>query len=287
MLLVDMSNLVFSAASDYNRKTGEQIDLKLLRHIVLSTLKSVKDKLKDYTKDGVVLCFDSKHYWRRDLFPLYKGKRAATREKDKMDWQLLFAAYKDLKEEFKDNLPYYCLEVDGAEADDIIAVLSTRFGQNREICIASADGDFIQLQQNVSPKIKQYSLFHKKFITPKNQAYDLFEHIICGDTGDGIPNILSDDDAIMNPEKRQKPVTKKKLAEWEKHGIAAPENFCGDLEALKRFERNRQLIDLRCVPQELRMKIVEDFDNTVPASGQVFNYLVRNKLMKIIQAGGL
>lgn len=284
MLLIDMSNLVFSAASDYHRRTGDQMDINLLRHIVLSTLKSTKDKLRVYA-DEIVLCFDSRNYWRRQMFPHYKGKRKENRDKDKMDWQALFNAYTQLKVELKENFPFHCIEVDTAEADDIIAVLVTRFAPLKDICIASSDGDFIQLQQNVCPKIKQWSLYHKKFITPKNQQYDLFEHICRGDDGDGVPNILSDDDTFVDPLKRQKPVMAKKLQEWCKAGIAQPERFCLDVPMLRRFERNKTLIDLRCVPEEVAAKIVEAYDTSVPPKGMIFSYMVANRLTKLMSAG--
>lgn len=284
MLLIDMSNLVFSAASDYHRKTGEQMDIHLLRHIVLSTLKSTKDKLKVYA-DEVVLCFDSRSYWRRDMFPHYKGKRKENRDKDKMDWKALFEAYDIMKRELRENFPFHCIEVDKAEADDIIAVLTTRFGNSREICIASSDGDFIQLQMNVNPKIKQWSLYHKKFITPKSQKYDLFEHICRGDDGDGVPNILSEDDTFVVPGKRQKSVMAKKMAEWTKSGMAQPERFCVDMDMLRRFERNRQLIDLRCVPEDIAQKIVEAYENSTPPKGQIFSYMIANRLTKLMAAG--
>ena len=37
------------------------------------------------------------------------------------------------------------------------------------------------------------------------------EHILKGDAGDGVPNVLSDDDVFINDDKRQTPLSKKKM----------------------------------------------------------------------------
>lgn len=286
MLLVDMSNLVFSSVTEYHNRTGEQIKIDTLRHMTLTNLKALKDKLSIFCEDGmVVLCFDGKTYWRREEFKHYKGRRKINRDKATLDWDALFIAYAQLKEEIKESLPLYSLTVDGAEADDLIAVLATRFASSHKICIASSDTDFIQLQLNVNKNIKQWSLYHKKFITPKNEKYDLFEHILRGDTTDGVPNILSDDDTFMDDNKRQKQMRQTKIDLWRPHGIAAPEKFCEDAETLKRFERNKKLIDLREIPEHVAQKIVDEFDNLKPVQTKVFGYLVAHRLTGILKQG--
>lgn len=285
MLLIDMSNLVFSSAIDYHTKTGEQISLDTLRHMTLNSLKSVKDKLKDYCQDGYcILCFDAANYWRRDFFPHYKGKRKSNRDKTSLDWNKLFEAYKELKVELKENIPCHFLLVDGAEADDLIAVLAERYAKTHKICIASSDTDFVQLQITVDEKIKQWSLYHKKFITPKIEKYDLFEHVLRGDTGDGIPNILSDDDVFMCENKRQKSLMTKKIDDWRTHGLFQPEKFCDDL-MLERFKRNLKLIDFREIPENISQKIVDEFETVQPAKGKVFGYLVAHRLTSLIGSG--
>lgn len=286
MICIDMSNLVFSQVLDFHAKTKEQVDMHVVRNLCIDKMKSHKAKLGKEFGPEMVLMFDSRHYWRKDIFPYYKGKRKEGRDKSTFDWSAFFPMYDQFKQELREYFPVKCLEVDGAEADDLMGVLAPRYAPHTPVCLVTSDGDMLQLQhQNAS--IKQWSPWHKKFLTPKNTDYDLFEHICQGDTGDGVPNILSDDDTFMaDPKKRQKSLRKDKLAEWKKHGINGAEYFCPNAEALDRFTRNRKLIDLRCIPDELTTKIVESYEAAVAPTGKMFNYLTANRLTKILKEGG-
>lgn len=284
LLLIDASNLVFSTVIEYHRRTKDQIDMSLVRNLVLDRLISVKNRLKTY--EEIVLCFDGKSYWRKKFFPFYKAKRAAARDADSFDWDAFFKFYDQLKTEIRESVPVKCLEVVGAEADDLIATLCKVYGPHTDICIVSSDKDFIQVQQFICPRVKQWSLFHAKFLTPKNAEYDLMEHIIKGDTGDGIPNILSDGDTLVSEDKRQKPVKKAFLDECKRAGIGYPEKFCKTFEQLENFNRNMKLIDLRQIPEELTSVIVQAYNNAACPKGKFFNYCVANKLTRFLSNGG-
>jgi hypothetical protein len=284
VLNIDMSNLVFSGALDYHHKTKETIDLDLLRHIILNSLRSLKSKLNIYA-DEVNLLYDGRAYWRKEVFPYYKGKRKAGREASTFDWTSFFSNYDILKQEFRENLPFRSIEVAEAEADDLMAVICKLFGNQRQICNATSDNDMIQIQQFIAPSVKQWSMNQKKFLTPENAGYDLFEHIVCGDTGDGVPNILSPGDTLMAGV-RQKSMRKEHLAEMAKHGITQPEKFCTNADMLDRFRMNKTLIDLRCIPEDIVAKIADAYRNTPVVKGKTFSYLTSKKLMKIIRDGG-
>jgi len=286
MLLIDMSNLAFGTMIDYCSKTKEKPDIDLARRLIISRIADIKTKLKAYS-DEIVLCYDGRRYWRRQLFPEYKGKRAEGREKMDFDWDMFFPVYEQLKEELKEYFPWKSIQVEGAEADDVIAVLAMIYGNQIDVCIWSSDHDYIQIQQNVCPKVKQYSGYHKKFLTPKNKSYDMFEHVVKGDTGDGIPNILSDDDTFITKGKRQKSITKLKLEEWSKFGLAQPEKFCPDFETLKRFERNMTLVDFRRIPDEIKSEIANAYQLTEVVKGKMFSYLAANRLTKLMSSGNL
>jgi hypothetical protein len=286
MLLIDMSNLAFGTVIDYCAKTKEKLDMDLVRRLIIGRVADVKTKLKVYA-DEIVLCYDGRKYWRRDEFPEYKGKRAEGREKMTFDWEAFFPMYEQLKKELEDYFPWKSVTVHRAEADDVIAVLATIYGNHKDVCIWSSDHDYIQIQQNVCPKVKQFSGFHKKFLTPKNHKYDMFEHVVKGDTGDGIPNILSDDDTFLVKGKRQKSISKKTLEEWSKYGLSQPEKFCKDFDTLKRFERNMKLVDFRRIPEDLQCGIRDTYEACDPPKGKIFNYLAANRLTKLMAAGQL
>jgi hypothetical protein len=284
MILIDFSQIVISAAIEYHARTKELIDTPLLRHIALNNILSLKDKLRKYW-DEVVLCLDGRGYWRKKIFPYYKQNRKKEHEKDKFDWKTFHEAFNTIKKEFAENLPYKVVEVEGAEADDIITVLCTIFGNQRDIVIVSSDKDFLQIQMNIATRVKQYSPYHKKFLSADHNSYNLFEHIVRGDPSDGIPNIFSDDDVFLCEDKRSKPIRSTSIEAWSKFGLEKPEEFCTNLTELERFQRNRMLIDLRMIPKEIVDSIAQAYHSSVSHGDSVFNYLVKNKLKKILERG--
>jgi hypothetical protein len=229
---------------------------------------------------------DGRKYWRKEIFPHYKQNRKQAHEKSKMDWDKFFILFNQIKNEIKE-LPFKTLEVESCEADDVIAVLSKLLCPHvKDLIIVSSDKDLIQIQQNICQKVKQWSPYHKKFITPETNDYSLFDHILRGDSGDGIPNILTDDDVFVTENKRSRPLRETKIIEWKtKGGINSPENFCPDLDTLNRYHRNRTLIDLEQIPQTITEKIKTSYDECNIKKADLFGYLVKNKLRKILEQG--
>lgn len=267
---------------DHNRKYKDGVDLSLLRHISLNNILNLKEKLKKYSEE-IVLCLDGRHYWRKEVFPYYKQSRSKNRETSKFDWTSFFENFNQLKKEFSENLPYKVIEVPGAEADDLISVLCIEFHKQKDIVIVSSDKDFLQLQMNVSTNIQQYSPYHKKFLRPDHNGYNLFEHIVRGDTDDGIGNIFSDDDVFVVPGKRNKPISAVNMEKWSQFGINHPEAFCNSLEDLERFRRNQRLIDLTKIPENIVNNINEAYLNTKTHGENVFSYLVKNQMKRILE----
>ena len=110
--------------------------------------------------------------------------------------------------------------------------------------IISGDKDFQQLQRY--SKVRQFSPITKKDIKlTQEQALEyLNDHIISGDTGDGVPNCLSQDDVFVSG-LRQRPLSKKK-----RDTIKDP-LVMNDSEIDRNLERNRSLIDLSYIPLSL------------------------------------
>lgn len=289
LILLDFSQIVISSAIEYHSQTKEVIKLPLLRHISLNNILSYRKKFKSKI-DEIVICADGRNYWRKELFPLYKQNRKKAHDKSAFNWDEFFEDFNQIKNEIKTELPFKVVEVYGCEADDVIAVLSKQQCPHQDkIIIISSDKDLIQIQENICPKVQQWSPFHKKFITPITNSYNLFEHVIRGDSGDGIPNILSDDDVFLDDSKRSKPIRTTSLMQWQqKGGLITPESFCTSDEMLKRFNRNLNLIDLRKIPESFVEKIAKEFSNyQIPSSTNVFGYLTKYKLKKILESGML
>ena len=82
----------------------------------------------------------------------------------------------------------------------------------------------------------------------------------------------------MTEDKRQKPLSRKKLAEWLDIN-RNPKDFC-DSNMLKRYRRNEKLVDLSFVPQEIQDKIIEEFHKEPEGDmNKVFNYFIENKMV--------
>jgi len=224
-----------------------------------------------------VIDCDNRNYWRRELFPQYKASRKKSRDSSGHDWNSIFECLHKIKEELKEHSPYKVIDVDTAEADDIIATLTIRNSVHQKIMILSSDKDFAQLQK--FSNVEQYSPILKKFIKEPLPAVQLKQMIIRGDKGDGIPNIWSADDSIINGV-RQRPITEAKIINWLNQ---APEEFC-EGEMLRNYKRNEMMIDLTKVPETLQKSIIDTYESTAGHTKQQFmNYMIANKLKNLIE----
>jgi len=245
----------------------------LVRHMVLNSLRGHNKKFRKEYGEMVIAC-DSGNVWRKRAFPNYKAGRKANREKSEHDWAMIFDILSQVKNEIKTFLPYKVIELETAEADDIIAVLTRRVKE--KILILSGDKDFIQLH---NARIRQYNPVLNKFVGDgENPSLYIREHILKGDRSDGIPNVLSDDNVFIEG-RRQRPLSKKKIEAW-----------CNEIaptftdEEQKNYERNKTLIDLNCVPKELEDKINREFENfEVATRDKILGYFINKKLKTLIE----
>jgi hypothetical protein len=285
MILVDLNQVIISGLMVQIGNKKASIDENLIRHIALNTIRSFKRK---FTADygDVVICCDNRKYWRKEIFPFYKAGRKKTREKSALDWHLIFDIIGKIKQELKDNMPYKVIDVEGAEADDIIGTLAPRYVAHENVLILSSDGDFVQLQMYNSKDskyhIKQYSPILKKFLISDNPHLDLKIKIINGDKGDGIPNILSASDCLVKGE-RQKSVRQQTLDKL----LAEDFDKWTDETAKIGFSRNKMLIDLREIPTDVKQRVIGEFDNNKPApKSKILNYFIEKQLRNLMEVLG-
>ena len=282
MILVDfqqvmLSNMLFQLG----KHTNAPIDENMMRHMIISSLRSYRMKFKaEYGE--LVICCDNKNYWRKKLFPFYKAKRREDQDNSELDWQAIYAYMNQIKQEIKDNLPYPVVEVDSVEADDIIGTLvkeNTGFNPPK-ILILSRDKDFIQLLKHGN--VKQYDPIGDKYVTHPNPVECLKEHIIRGDRGDGIPNYLSPDNSFVSGI-RQKSVTQKNLAIWLKQ---EPSEFCNET-TLANYKRNESLIDLSKIPEDIHNSIITEYTNQQGKTRKnLMEYFMHNKLKNLMSSIG-
>lgn len=283
MILLDLNQVMISNLMMQPGIATGGIDENLIRHMVINSIRMYNTKFKN-TYGELVICADDKKYWRKDLFPYYKAARKKMREESPYDWNLIFETLNRVRDEIRENFPYKVLQIEKTEADDVIGTLCAEYGTElnsqkvERILILSSDKDFMQLQKFVN--VDQYSPMGKKFLKTLEPVKFLKEHIIRGDRGDGIPNILSSDDTFIT-ESRQKPVTEKKLNTWVSQ---EPEEFC-DETMLRNYQRNLSLIDLSKVPTEYKEKILTTYRTSRKNTGRdkVLNYFIKNRMKNLME----
>lgn len=277
MIIVDLNQVMISNfMAQIGNHTNIPIEEDLLRHMVLNSIRSYNAKFRNEYGEMIIAC-DDRGSWRRQAFPYYKANRRRDREKSELDWNAVFEILNKIREELKTYFPYRVIQIETAEADDVIGTLCHEFGNTSEkILIVSGDKDFKQLQTYMN--VRQYDPVRKKFVEENNPERYLREHIMKGDRGDGVPNFLSKDDTfVLNA--RQKPLRNDKLEKWVD---LQPEAFCDDT-MLRNYKRNQMLVDLNYIPADVRKSIIDSYnEQTTRDRSKLFNYFVEFRLKNLL-----
>lgn len=281
MILIDLNQTMLSnLMSQLGNHTNAQVEENMFRHMVLNAIRSYKQKFGSEYGEMIIAC-DNTNYWRKKIFPYYKANRKKAIAASEMNWKDIFECMNKIRAELKEFFPYRVIDVDSAEADDIIGTLVFEFGLNintgEKILILSGDKDFIQLHTYAN--VKQFDPVRKKWITNDQPETYLKEHIMKGDASDGIPNILSSDNCFVVGE-RQRPLTKKKIDIYLKMN---PLNF-GNTVIERNYSRNAQLIDLNNIPKEIKEKVMEQYKNQEGRDrSKLINYFMVHKLKNLTE----
>ena len=270
--LVDFSQIVIGSYMMASKFSDADIDT--VRPAVLNTLRLYRTKFVSEFGE-LILCCDDRKTWRKEIFPNYKASRKKTRAATSIDWENLYECLNQLKEELTAWFPSKLIQVEKAEADDIIAILVGLI--NERNLILSSDKDFVQLH---GFNVRQYSPMQKKFVEG-DAKWNLHEKIIKGDVGDGVPNIMSDDNVFIDEGRRQKPITKKKVDAWYE---LDPDMYCSS-EMLRNYNRNKQLVDLSEVPESIRINITKQFETTtVGDRKRLLTYFINHRLKNLTES---
>ena len=277
MIIIDMNQITLaSVMMNFHMTKSEELEEDMVRHMILNSIRMYRTMFKEEYGE-VVLTYDSRHYWRREIFPQYKQNRKKGRENDSKDWDKIFGLLNAIKSEFREILPYKYVEVYGAEADDIIGTLCKEY-QDQKVMIISGDKDFIQLQKYKN--VKQYSPILKKYVNGHNPDTYIKEHILKGDSSDGVPNVLSPDHTFVEG-LRQRPLSKKKIEAWLNSETGMSE------EVKRNYQRNHKLINLDNTPDDLQKSILDTF-NEAPSGdrSKILTYFIENKLKELTDSIG-
>ena len=289
MIIVDYSQTAISTLmAELKGSANAEISTPLIRHMIINALRSYKVKYGSEFGNLVIAC-DNRKYWRKNLFPFYKANRKKARDDSGFDWHAIFEALNQIKQELDEHFPYPVIEVDGAEADDVIASLTfwsqendlIQFGLDFEpqpVLILSGDHDFAQLQR--FKNVKQYSPIQRSWVKVKeNPEFVLTEHILSGDKGDGVPNFMSADDTFVNGG-RQKPIRKKDLEVWRTQPLSIWDGTPHEANV----KRNIQMIDLRNIPTDVNESVINTYEaQKTRNKSQLLNYFIANKMKNMIE----
>ena len=290
IIIVDLSQVMLSnIMMQIGNHTNAVIEESMVRHMVLNSLRLLKLKFSAEYGELVIAC-DSKNYWRRKIFPYYKANRKKSQAASELDWKAICECLNKIREEIKVHFPYRVIDIETAEADDVIGTLCMHYGaqeddwsfmnlNNQEkILILSADKDFQQLQ--LFTNVEQYDPIRKRFLKCEDPKKFLQEHVLKGDTGDGIPNVLSSDDCFVVG-RRQTPLRQKKMEQLIDGELVEGSEY------FRNYLRNRELIDLQMIPRELQDKILSSFEaQRGKKPDHLFDYFIAHKLKNLTESIG-
>lgn len=279
MLILDLNQVMLSNLMvQIGNHTNAEVDENMVRHMILNTIRSLNAKFRGEYGE-LIIAADGANSWRRDYFPYYKANRRKSQQTSELNWASIFECMNKIRAELKEFFPYRVIHIERVEADDIIGTLVNEYRSLIPIMILSGDKDFNQLHHD---GVKQYDPTRKKMIECEDPDLYLEEHILRGDKGDGIPNVLSSDNCFVVGE-RQKTLTQKKidaLIELGLHGKFDHENY-------RNYMRNSRLIDLRFTPAEYKEKILASYNEQADKSGdQIMKYFINNRLKNLMEHMG-
>jgi hypothetical protein len=287
MIITDFSQIAI--ATIYADTTAHQCACNpskeskdVLHHIILNSLRANnREHRVNYGK--MVLAIDSKS-WRYDIFPEYKYSRKNKKEKEDIDWNFVNECISDVVSICQEYMHYPVIKVEGAEADDIIGVLtkhiSTTTGvmnmfdelEPENILIISSDKDNYQLHRY--DNVRQFSPAIKKQVKPEFGARKaLIEKIVKGDSGDGIPSIKSPANFFATKEAgaRQKSISAKYLQSF--FDAKNPIDACEDEEQRKNYIRNETLVSYEKIPDVVANRILECYNAQLDKKGSKMGLL--------------
>lgn len=260
-----------------------QVEENMVRHMVINAIRSYKQKFGAEYGELIIAC-DNTNYWRKQIFPYYKANRKKSISESELNWKNIFDCMNKIRSELKEYFPYRVIDVETAEADDVIGTLVVETSKvdgnintGEKILILSGDKDFIQL--HTYKNVSQYDPVRKKWIKHDNPDVFLNEHVLKGDSGDGIPNVLSEDDCFVSGT-RQKPLTSKRIDQL----LNTVPGKDWDEKTYRNFCRNRELIDLGYIPSKIKEMVLRQYtEQEGKDRSKLMNYFITNKLKNLAE----
>jgi len=216
--------------------------------------------------------------WRNEVYKPYKADRAPSPD---IDWDTVWAHLEAFKETLQEFMPWHQITVKGAEADDIIAILTKQQEANNGLTtIYSSDSDYLQLcspnTRVFKPTIMDYVAFPAtlriagtKVECPTREEFTLLS-VLTGQGGkDNVYNVRTPEDWAPAPDKKRKPPYGVKAAHKAIHAPEGMQSHLTKLGHYERYLRNKELIDFECIPESVEQAILE-VQSTLPPLNNSF-----------------
>lgn len=288
ILLLDFHNLVYRTLyvsynefknrrnsfllGDIENEWSEKDMYSYWKHLVMSSFLYTIEQKKP---NKIIIAMEGRGNWRKSIYPDYKGNRKKGRDESEINfeefYEILDKFINDLKELFKN---IYIMRINNCEADDVIAVMTEEFSKDKlnDIELISTDKDFIQLQKYKN--FKQFNPIKKEYVKSINPKRDLEIKIIIGDKSDNISGI----------KERLGAKTAEKLLNGGEFKKQTWEQMLNDKEIKNIFIRNRQLIDFNYIPENIKEKIVDEYNNYKIGKldgNKVWKWMISQRMSKL------
>lgn len=271
VVLIDCHNLIFRTlfvSENHNKTTGssDEESYSYWKYLFLKTFTNIINQFKP---DEVIVAMDERHSWRKNFYADYKANRKVARDGSKIDFEKFFPMLDKFLTDLTETLTN-CkwIKVNECEGDDIIAI-ATKVLKDKKITIISTDRDLNQLLKNKN--VKQYDPVKRKYTESLNPNVDLEVKIIMGDKGDNIPAI--------------KPRCGIATAATIVSNGTLDELLESSEEIKKNYIRNKMLIDLEFIPQNIQNDIADRINSYTLEKlngNKLFNFMIKHRLSSML-----
>ena len=265
--IFDMNNLCVRHyfSKDVEAENGRP-NINLWKYRIIESIYNSLRKEDDINE--IVLAVDDRKSWRKLFWNRYKESREGKRHDSKVDWSIFFDEYEKLTSEITEHLPFKIMKIHLCEADDIIAVICLE-REKKQYIVISNDEDFLQLS---SDRVRIYNPSKMLYMKVDDTEHFIVEKCLIGQKKDDIFNIIT---PLDWPKDKRKPGFAEKSAEKVMKEGYKEWLIKNNLE--RRFQVNRTLIDFKLIPQTIKVRILNEYDNyRMPDPSKIYDFFKKN-----------
>ncbi len=285
-LIVDAANLYFRARHIVRGTTEEKIGLSL--SIIMMSIAKI---YRQFKPDHIVWAQEG-HSWRKDVYEPYKRNRIINKSlatpQEIEEEEEFFKAFNNFYKYLEDHTNCTLLQNKNLEADDLISGWVDSHPNDHHV-ILSSDSDFAQL---IAQNVNQYNGISEELTTidgivdikgnisfgkhKELEKFDpewiLFKKCMKGDTSD---NVFSAYPGVRIKGSKNKVGLLEAYSDRHKKGFSWHnlmnqtwvDHNGAEHKVLNDYERNKQLIDLRAQPDNIK----EDIFETIAKAKEIKN----------------